>query len=94
MKTHFDIEKLVKYGRIENELDYERALIADRKLRILAKENTHFKELRKRLRDLIGQYEEQNWSSENDVSSEKIKESDLAELVAENERILSGKEKR
>ncbi|AFD06312.1 hypothetical protein [Solitalea canadensis] len=41
MKTHFDIEEFVKRGKIENELDLERALIADRKLRNLAKENSY-----------------------------------------------------
>ncbi len=93
MKTHFDIEKFVKDGRIESELDFERALIADRKLRILAKENPHFKELRKKLRDLIEQYENANWSDINTIESEKIKESDLAELVADNERIFIEKRK-
>ena len=39
MKPHFDIEKIVDAGIISNELDYERALIADRKLRLLASEN-------------------------------------------------------
>ena len=45
MKTHFDIEKIVEKGVISNELDYDRALIADRKLRLLAKENVYFKNL-------------------------------------------------
>lgn len=42
---------------IQNELDFERALIADRKLRVLSKENPKFKTVRKKLRDLIEQYE-------------------------------------
>ena len=45
MKTHFDIEKIEEKGVISNELDYDRALIADRKLRLLAKENVYFKNL-------------------------------------------------
>ena len=48
MKTHFDIEKIVEMGIITNELDYERALIVDRKLRLLGKEDVHFKNLRKK----------------------------------------------
>ena len=36
MKTHFDIEKIVQNGTITNGLDYERALVADKKLRLLA----------------------------------------------------------
>lgn len=48
MKTHFDIEKIVEKGIITNELNYDRALIADRKLRILAKDNLYFKVFRKK----------------------------------------------
>ena len=31
MKTQFDIEKVLEAGKLQNELEYERALIADRK---------------------------------------------------------------
>lgn len=47
MKTHFDIEKIIKDGKINNELDLERAQIADRKLRLLAKEDSSFVSVRK-----------------------------------------------
>lgn len=57
MKTHFDIEKLIEFGSITNELDYERALISDRNLRLLAKNDDHLKKIRSKLRDLIEQYE-------------------------------------
>ena len=53
MKTNFDIEKFIESGSINNELDLERAMIADRKLRLLSKDSLHFKNLRKKLRDLI-----------------------------------------
>jgi len=86
MKTHFDIEEFVRKGKIENELDFERALIADRKLRVLAKEDDHFKVLRKKLRDIIEFYESKNWSAESVIDEAKIKESDIAELIAEKER--------
>jgi large subunit ribosomal protein L22 len=36
MTTHFNIDKILDKGFIANELDYERALIADRKMRLLA----------------------------------------------------------
>lgn len=86
MKTHFDIEEFVLKGKIENELDFERALIADRKLRLLSRESVHFKTLRKKLRDIIEIYETNNWSDENAIDEDKIKESDIAELIAEKER--------
>jgi transcriptional regulator with XRE-family HTH domain len=86
MKTQCDISQLIESGKIQNELDFERALIADRKLRVLAKENPKFKASRKKLRDLIGQYENQNWSADLKISDKKLRESDVAELIAEKER--------
>lgn len=88
MKTQFDISQLIETGKIQNELDFERALIADRKLRVLSKENPKFKSVRKKLRDLIEQYENENWSAESKISGKKLRESDVAELIAEKERLF------
>ena len=60
MKTQFDISELIKVGKIQNELDFERVLIADRKLRVLSKKEPKYKTVRKELRTLIEQYENQN----------------------------------
>jgi len=86
MKTQLDISKLLKIGKIQNELDFEKALIADRKLRVLSKEDSKYKIIRKKLRDLIAQYEDKNWSSTSRISDKKLRESDIAELIAEKER--------
>jgi transcriptional regulator with XRE-family HTH domain len=88
MKTQLDITQLIEAGKIQNELDFERALIADRKLRVLSKENSKYKTLRKKLRDLIEEYENQNWSAETKISDKKLRESDVAELIAEKERLF------
>lgn len=88
METQFDLSELIENGKILNELDYERAMIADRKLRVLSKENPEFKPDRKKLRDLIEQYENENWSADSNISDKKIRESDVAELVAEKERLF------
>jgi transcriptional regulator with XRE-family HTH domain len=88
MKTQPDISKLIKDGKIQNELDFERALIADRKLRVLAKENPKFKTTRRKLRDLIEEYENKNWSADAKISDKQLRESDLAELIAEKERLF------
>ena len=88
MKTQFDISELIENGKILNELDFERAMIADRKLRVLSKENPKFKSIRKKLRDLIEQYENQNWSADSNISDKKLRESDVAELIAEKERLF------
>lgn len=88
MKTQFVILELIETGKIQNELDFERALIADRKLRVLSMENPKFKSVRKKLRDLIEQYENQNWSAESKIADKKLRESDIAELIAEKERLF------
>ena len=88
MKTQFDTSELIENGEILNELDFERAMIADRKLRVLAKENPKFKSARKKLRDLIEQYENKNWSADSNISDKKLRESDISELIAEKERIF------
>jgi hypothetical protein len=88
MKTHFDIEKLVENGSIANELDYERALIADRKLRLLSKESNHFKNLRLKLRKLIEEYEIKEWNNVEHISEEKLSESIKSERIAELERLF------
>jgi ribosome-binding protein aMBF1 (putative translation factor) len=88
MKTQIDIEKLVESGSIKNELDYQRAMVADRKLRLLAKTSSHFRNLRARLRDLIEDYENRVWSEEDAIKQELIEQSDLAEIIAEKERVF------
>ena len=88
MKTQFDISELIKVGKIQNELDFERVLIADRKLRVISKKEPKYKTVRKELRTLIEQYENQNWSAESEISDKKIRESDVAELIAEKERLF------
>ncbi|OXA81495.1 transcriptional regulator [Flavobacterium frigidimaris] len=88
MKTQFDIEKVIEKGVITNELDYERALISDRKLRLLAKENIHFKNLRVKLRDIIEKYENSEWSDVDEIDDYKLIENDKAEQIAELERLF------
>lgn len=88
MKTHFDIETIVESGLISNELDYDRALIADRKLRLLAKDNLHFKNLRIKLRDIIEKYENANWNDIDKIDNDQLIESEKSEQIAELERLF------
>ena len=74
MKTQLDISKLLEIGEIQNELDFERALIADRKLRILSREDATYKSIRIKLRNLIEDYENKNWSAHTIITDEKIQE--------------------
>lgn len=49
--------------------------------------------LRKKLRDIIESYENSNWNNVNSIDNEKIEESDIAELIAEKERVFINKRK-
>lgn len=93
MKENVDLKSILKAGKLTNELDLERALIIDRKLRLLVKEDSELLESRKKLRSIIKQYEKINWSKESEIDELKIKESDDAEFIAEQERIFVEKRK-
>lgn len=86
MNTQLDLKQLLKKGKIEDELGLERAMILDRKLRLLAKEDASYSEDRKSLRAIIKTYEKENWNRNSIITDDKIKESDTAELIAEQER--------
>ena len=87
MKTE-TYTKIIQKGSISSELEFERALVIERKLRLLSAENIEFKEARKQLRTIIKAYEKKNWSSESEITDEKIKESDIAEFIAEQEQLF------
>lgn len=86
METNFDIEKLIAQGSIKNDLELERAMVAERKLRLLEKKNSDFIELRKKLRDIIEAYETKTWSDQNVMTDDEIAENDHYEMIAEQER--------
>ena len=86
MKTEFDIEAILKKGRLSNELDYERALVAERKLRLLAKEDAQFTTLRHQLRLLLETYELGEWSDPASIDDRQLIQSEKAEFIAEQER--------
>lgn len=93
MKEKVDLKSILKAGKLTNELDLERALILDRKLRLLVKEDSELLDSRKKLRSIIKEYEKINWSKESEIDESKIKESDDAAFIAEQERIFVEKRK-
>lgn len=94
MKTEFDIEAILKKGRLSNELDYERALVAERKLRLLASEDAQLKILRGQLRSLIERYERSEWSDIDSIDDRQFIQSEKAAFIAEQERIFLEERKR
>lgn len=85
MKTNFNISELIKSGEIQNELDFQRGKIVSRKLRLLSKESEEAKIARKALNKLLYNYEQKHWADVDSVTDEQIKESEIAEQIAENE---------
>ncbi len=88
MNDKVELKNILKAGKISNELDLERALILDRKLRLLVKDNPELLESRKKLRTIIKSYEHSNWSKDSEITEQKIVESDTAAFIAEQERIF------
>lgn len=93
MKDIFNITEVEALEKLENEYDLQKASLFDRKLRLLCKENPELKPIRKKLRSLIEEYEEREWSDLEKVSDEKVAESDKAEFVIEQERKFIAKRK-
>jgi transcriptional regulator with XRE-family HTH domain len=88
MKSQLDIKKLIKKGFISDELEFERASVLLRKLRLPAKEDKELNMLRLELKQLIIDFENTHWNPENKVSDIQLKESDYASLIAEQERVF------
>jgi hypothetical protein len=93
MKEQTDLKNILKKGVLSDELDLERALILDRKLRLLVKEYPEYAKNREQLRSMIKSYEQVNWSSDSTVTEDTVKESDNAEFIAEQERLFLAKRK-
>ncbi|GGC01862.1 helix-turn-helix transcriptional regulator [Dyadobacter sediminis] len=80
-----DILSIIRKGEITSELDLERAVLAERSLRMLSEEQPELKPMRKELRALIIQYESAHWSDESLVTEAQVAESDAAEIQAATE---------
>lgn len=90
--TISDLNKILSKKSLDNELDFERASIIERKLRVLIKEHPELNDKRKKLRVLLKEYEDQVWT-QKDIPETKIQESDLAEVITEKERLFLMKRK-
>ena len=88
MDTQIDLNTLLQKGYITDELELERAFILENKLRLLAKNQPEYTESRKKVRQIIKEYEQNNWSKDAIIDEKKLKESDLAEIIAQEERIF------
>ncbi len=81
----FSIQNIQKLNSLTSELDYEKASSLFLKLRVLEKEEESYKQIRNHLRNLIKDYEKNNWVDNNSITENQIKESDLAEVLVQAE---------
>lgn len=93
MKDILNIKEVEKIERLENEYDLEKASLLERKLRLMIDENPDLKPLRSRLRDLIKEYEDREWSDFDRISDSQVEESDNAEEVVSYEQKFINKRK-
>ena len=87
------INNIQKLNELKSELEYERATSLYLKLRKLEKENSNYTPIRKHLRKLILQYEQDHWSDESQIEDKQIDESDLAESLVQSENEFYQKRK-
>ena len=83
----FSIQNIQKINSLTSELEYEKASSLYLQLRVLVKDDKSYMPIRKHLRELIKNYEQNKWADEDKITDNQIKESDLAEAIvqAENE---------
>ncbi len=93
MKEIMDIKEVEKINRLENEFDLQKASLLERKLRLMIDENPDLKPVRKKLRDLIKEYEAREWADFENISDSKVKESDKAEIIVYYEQKFISKRK-
>lgn len=84
MDLQVSLKKILKKGSLDTELEFQRATIIDRQLRLLVKKNPSLTEERKRLRSILKAYEDKYWIEE-EINDEKVLESEFAEHIAELE---------
>jgi transcriptional regulator with XRE-family HTH domain len=86
MKDLTNIRDLENIQQLDNEYDLQKALLLDRKLRLLVKENPDLKPFHDKFFDLIQDYEEKKWSDSDKIPDNQFNEAETAEQLVEIER--------
>ena len=93
MKDILSIKEVEKIERLENEYDLEKASLLERKLRLMIDDNPDLKPIRKKLRDLIKDYEDREWSDFDKITDSQVLESDKAKEIVNYEQKFINKRK-
>jgi len=82
------INNIQKLDVLQSELEYERATSLYLKLRKMEKDDKSYTPIRKHIRKLIVNYEQERWSDESQITDEQVKESDIAESIIQAENVF------
>ncbi len=85
MNKEFNIDQIIIRGKINNELELERASMAERKLKLMSNDFPEVKVKRKQIRELIYEYEAKFWTDRDKITDSQVEENDRAEAVVLNE---------
>ncbi|RLD62344.1 MAG: transcriptional regulator [Bacteroidetes bacterium] len=94
MKNLANIRDIENVQKLDNEYDLQKALLLDRKLRLMVKEDYSLKAIHDKLVNLIQVFESENWSDSETITDEQVEDSEIARKLVEIERkfILRRKE--
>ncbi|HEY0175994.1 MAG TPA: helix-turn-helix transcriptional regulator [Pedobacter sp.] len=88
MDLQIGLKKILKKGALNSELEFQRASVIDRQLRLLVKDHPELTGERDQLRTILKAYEDQYWVN-TDVNDQQVAESDLAAKLAEQENTFN-----
>jgi transcriptional regulator with XRE-family HTH domain len=94
MKDLVNIREIENIQHLDNEYDLQKALLLDRKLRLMVKEDATLKPIHDKLFRLIQEYEQKNWSDSENIPEEQFEEAETSEQLVkiENKFIAQRKE--
>lgn len=93
MELELSLKKILKKAALSSELEFQRASILDRRLRLLVKEHPELAYERKALRTLLKAYEDEHWA-ESEITNQQAEESEFAARIAEEENKFNLERKR
>ncbi len=88
MKELVNIKDVEDIQKLDNEYDLQKALLLDRKLRLMVKKDISLKPFHDKIFKLIQAYEAEHWTESESITDEQIKESEIAKQLIEAERIF------
>jgi plasmid maintenance system antidote protein VapI len=80
-----EINNILKLDKLNNELEYEKAISIYGRLRWMVKDNRSLLPVKQHLKTIIKQYEENHWKDDKKLTEEQIRENDIAEKIVSSE---------